>query len=192
MSEIHQAPIKVAGQLAEIDRDLASLELETTEIASRDGFAITAPISGRVTAINANRGQSVSSQALAVIVPENAPLMAHLFAPSKALGFVQSGQSVLLRYEPYPYQTYGMHEGTVMEVSNSPLQPEDLAIFPNTLKQEGMYRVTVKIKNQFIITHGKKTNLFPGIALEADIQQDKRRLIEWILAPIIGGTMRHL
>lgn len=79
-----------------------------------------------------------------------------------------------------------------MEVSNSPLQPEDFAILPTTLKQEGMYRVTVKIKNQFIITHGNKTNLFPGITLEADIQQDKRRLIEWIMAPIIGSTRRHL
>lgn len=192
LSEIHQAPIKVAGQLAEIDRDLASLELETTEIASRDGFAITAPISGRVTAINANRGQSVSSQALAVIVPENAPLMAHLFAPSKALGFVQSGQSVRLRYEPYPYQTYGMHEGIVLEVSNSPLRPEDFAILSTTIKQEGMYRVTVKIKSQIITKNGKQTTLFPGIALEADIQQDKRRLIDWILAPIRGNANRHL
>lgn len=145
-----------------------------------------------MTAINANRGQSVSSQALAVIVPENAPLMAHLFAPSKALGFVQSGQSVRLRYEPYPYQTYGMHEGIVLEVSNSPLRPEDFAILSTTIKQEGMYRVTVKIKSQIITKNGKQTTLFPGIALEADIQQDKRRLIDWILAPIRGNANRHL
>src|SRR2546427_544945 len=107
--------------------------------------------------------------------------MAHLFAPSKALGFVQSGQSVRLRYEPYPYQTYGMHEGIVLEVSNSPLRPEDFAILSTTIKQEGMYRVTVKIKSQIITKNGKQTTLFPGIALEADIQQDKRRLIDWIL-----------
>src|SRR3989442_7489211 len=34
-------------------------------------------------------------------------------------------------------------------------------------------------------------SLFPGIALEADIQQDKRRLIDWILAPIRGNANRH-
>ncbi|MDT4826152.1 Colicin V secretion protein CvaA [compost metagenome] len=191
-SELEQAPIKAEAQVAEIDRDLASLSLETTEVQSRDTFAITAPMSGRITAINAGPGQAVSTQSLAVILPEDVPLVAHLFAPSRAFGFVQIGQTVQMRYQPYPYQIFGLQRGTVIEVASSPLQPEEYTMIPTLADKEAMYRVTIKLDSQNIKAYGRQMALLPGILLEADIEQERRRLIDWILAPIAGGASRYL
>ena len=79
-SEFEQLPFRAASQLAEIDRDIAALSQETTDAKLRDAFAITAPVDGTVTAINAEPGQTVASQALAIIVPSHVPMVAHLYA----------------------------------------------------------------------------------------------------------------
>ncbi|WP_189635879.1 HlyD family efflux transporter periplasmic adaptor subunit [Pseudomonas chlororaphis] len=184
--ELEQTPIKVAAQIAEIDRDLASLSLETTEVQSRDAFAITAPLAGRVTAINAEPGQPVTTQTLAVILPENIPLVAHLFAPSKSFGFVQIGQSVRLRYQPYPYQKFGLQHGTVIEVANSPLRADEIALFPISPEKEAMYRVIVRLDSQSIQASDRRIDLLPGTLLDVDIEQEERRLIDWVLAPVTG------
>jgi membrane fusion protein len=40
-------------------------------------------------------------------VPSGARLLAHLYAPSSAVGFLRADQPVLLRYDAFPYQKYG-------------------------------------------------------------------------------------
>ncbi|EHP39362.1 secretion protein HlyD family protein [Cupriavidus basilensis OR16] len=190
-SELAQVSLKTAAQIAEINRDLAILSQETTDVQSRDVFAITAPMTGMVTAINAEPGETVSTKALAVIIPESVPLVAHLFATSKAFGFVQVGQSVRLRYQPYPYQIFGLKSGTVVEVSNSPLQPEEVAMIPAPPNKEAMYRVVVRLDSQTIQARGRQIALLPGTLLEADIEQEEHRLLDWVLSPIMAAS-RHL
>lgn len=195
-SEFDQLPTRTATQIAEIDRDLAALSAEVTETSARDGYAITAPLDGTVTAIIAEQGQVVSSQALAVIVPEGRPLVAHLYAPSKSVGFVRPGQAVRLRYQPFPFQRYGMQRGVVTEVSASPLSPDDVAMLPNlpflpnTTVREPLYRVVVALDSPTIQADGQTRALLPGTALEADIEQSEQRLIDWVFAPLKSAAAR--
>lgn len=191
-SELDQVSLKTAAQIAEISRDLAMLSQETTDVQSRDVFAITAPMTGRATAINAEPGETVSTQTLAVIIPEGVPLVAHLFATSKAFGFVQVGQSVRLRYQPYPYQRFGLQRGTVVEVASSPLQSEEVAAMSGLPDKEAMYRIIIRLDSQSIQAHGRQIDLLPGTLLDADIEQEKRRLIDWVLAPVASVSSRYL
>lgn len=189
-SEFEQLPLRTTLQLAEIDRDIAALSQEVTDTKSRDAFAITAPVDGTVTAINAEPGQLVASQALAVIVPSHVPMVAHLYAPSKVVGFVQVGQSVRLRYQPYPFQRFGMQHGTVVEVSASPLPPEDIALLPSQPTKESLYRVVVRLDKSTIRAKGQELALLPGTALEADIEQAEQRLIDWVISPLRSAATR--
>lgn len=184
-SDLRQAPFKMATQLAEIDRDLSVLAQETTEVQSRDNFAITSPVDGVVTAINAEPGQTVSTQALAVILPKGSPLVANLYVTSKAYGFVKVGQTVRLRFQPYPYQIFGSHRGVIIEISHSPMRQEDIIFLPPTESKEPLYRVVVKLESESMKTYGQSIPLQPGTALEADIEQQERRLIEWVLEPVL-------
>ncbi|MCY1306026.1 type I secretion membrane fusion protein, HlyD family [compost metagenome] len=96
-----------------------------------------------------------------------------------------------MRYQPYPYQIFGLQRGTVIEVASSPLQPEEYTMIPTLADKEAMYRVTIKLDSQNIKAYGRQMALLPGILLEADIEQERRRLIDWILAPIAGGASRY-
>lgn len=187
-SELRQTDTRTENQIAELERDLAMLGQEAAEARTRDRLAVTAAMDGVITAVTAQVGQAVGSQALATLLPADAELIAQLFAPSRAVGFVEAGQRVRIRYQAFPYQKFGQYAGVVTEVARSPLQPGELsAASPVALtNQEGLYRVTVKLDAQDVIAYGKALPLMPGMALEADIEQEHRRLIEWVLEPLIG------
>ncbi|SDZ65646.1 membrane fusion protein [Variovorax sp. YR266] len=187
-SELNQTAARAEAQIAELERDLAALGQEVAEARTRDQLAVTAPMDGVITAITAQVGQPAGSQALATLLPADAELVAQLFAPSRAVGFVEAGQRVRIRYQAFPYQKFGQYAGVVTEVSRSPLQPGELSAASPlaSASQEGLYRVTVKLESQSVLAYGKALPLMPGMALEADIEQERRRLIEWVLEPLIG------
>jgi membrane fusion protein len=49
-----------------------------------------------------------------------------------------------------------------------------------------VYRVTVQLGSHSVVAYGRSVPLKPGTALEAEMQQERRRLIEWVLEPLIG------
>lgn len=187
-NELSQSGAHTEIQIAELERDLATLDQEAAEAHTRDRLAVTAPIDGVITAITAQLGQPSGNQALATLLPDGFELEVHLFAPSRAIGFVEPNQRVRIRYQAYPYQKFGHYGGVVTEVSRSPLQPSELsATAPLALvSQEGLYRVVVKPDSQTVNVYGKSLALTPGMALDADIEQERRQLIEWIFEPLSG------
>lgn len=187
-------------QLVQIDRNLASLRQEGTENSARRELVVTAPQAGTVTALTANRGQLVQSgQTLVALIPRSSsgrasPLEAHLFAPSRTAGFVQPGQTVWLRYTAYPYQKFGMAKGSIESVSRTPLGAQDLpigqsqALMSAAQTTEPMYRVTVALMSQTIQTYGQTQTLKPGMTVEADVIQERRRIWEWMLEPVLASS----
>ena len=184
--ELNQLPIRTKQALADIDRDLGILMQDAAELQTRDRYAITAPMDGVVTSITAQLGQATNGQSLANLLPMDAQLEANLYLTSRAVGFIRIGQKVRLRYQAYPYQQFGQYDGVVKEVTRSPIQVSELPMILPFVSQEGVYRVTVKLAVQYILAYGEWVALRPGMTLEADIEQDRRRLIEWILEPIYG------
>jgi len=55
---------------------------------------------------------------------------------------------------------------------------------------EALYRVTVALERQHVIAYGKAAPLQPGMQLDADVLLERRRLVEWMLAPIFTLTGR--
>lgn len=186
-SQLHELPLRTQAQLGEIDRDLASLAQESAENEAQTRIVIRAPQDGVVTAVLAERGQAATpATALASLVPADAQLQAHLFAPSSAVGFVRSEQAVLLRYQAYPYQKFGHQGGHVMQVSRTPLQAAELAALAVPAGSEPLYRITVALDRQAVQAYGQAQALAPGMQLDADVLLDRRRLIEWIFEPVLS------
>lgn len=122
----------------------------------------------------------------------DAPLQAHLYAPSRTAGFVQPGQTVWLRYAAYPYQKFGLAQGEVFDVSRTPIASQDLpfgqqqALSQAAQSTEPLYRITVNLVSQIIHAYGRSQLLKPGMALEADVAQDRRAVWEWVLEPLLA------
>jgi membrane fusion protein len=186
-AQLRELPLRSQAQLGEIDRDIAELVQKSAESEALTRIVIRAPQDGVVTSVLAERGQTATpATALASLVPADARLQAHLFAPSSAVGFVRSEQAVLLRYQAYPYQKFGHQAGHVMQVSRTPLQAAELASLALPASNEPLYRITVALDQQAVQAYGQAQALAPGMQLDADVLLDRRRLIEWIFEPVLS------
>ena len=120
-------PLKMGRDTALLDRGMAELEQERAEAEARREIVVVAPHDGTVTAIHAVPGAKADTGTpLLSIVPLTSRLEAHLYAPSRAIGFVRTGQRVQLRYQAFPYQRFGHYEGVVAAVSRAALSPAEL------------------------------------------------------------------
>ena len=170
---------------ATAERDLASLTQEAVKIEADGELLLRAPVAGLVATRLVEAGQGVQAgQPILSLLPDGSSLRAQLLVPSAAIGFVKPGNRVLLRYQAYPYQKFGSHEGTVIRVSRSAIP----ATGSKGEAAEPVYRVLVSLDKQSIIAYGRPEALRPGMRLEADIMGERRRLYEWILEPLYSVT----
>ncbi len=194
-AQARELPLRMQAQQGELERDLAVVAQRSAESEAQSRLVVRAPEDGMVTAVVAQRGQPVSpTVALASLVPADAKLQAHLFAPSSAVGFLHSQQPVQLRYQAYPYQKFGHQAGQVLQVSKTPLQAAELAELSLPSRgsdgHEPLYRITVTLDRQAVQAYGQPQPLAPGMQLDADVLLDRRSLIEWIFEPLLSVTGR--
>jgi membrane fusion protein len=195
----------LATELAQLERAEASLNVEQFENEYRKSNIVVAPEAGTVTTVTNLPGQAVKEgQVLATLIPSRgASLEVHLYAPSRTAGFVAAGQTVFIRYQAFPYQKFGLQQGLVVDVSRTPFAPDELptnlasTILSNAQRSgaatninEALYRIRVRLAKQTIDAYGTAQNLKPGMTLEADIVQDRRRIWEWIAEPVLAVARR--
>ncbi|MBP2262198.1 membrane fusion protein [Pseudomonas sp. BP8] len=192
--ELSGLPALHENQLANIRRSLSSVKQAIIESEAMRSLFITAPQQGVTTAILVKPGQTVdSAQALMSLVSENDSLQAELYAPSKAIGFIRVGDPVLLRYQSYPYQKFGQHEGRIHSLSKATVSATELASMTGSvpglgINGEQIYRIRVDISNQSVMAYGELKPLQIGMLVEGDILQETRQLYEWMLEPLYSLT----
>ncbi len=168
--EREQLPVRQVERLAQLRLNLADRERQRAEaeaLAQR-AQVFTAPITGRVTALQAAPGQTVDSgKPLLTLVPDNADRHAELFVPSRSIGFVTVGQRVRLMVDAFPYQRFGTIGGSVATVSQA-----------------------VRLDRQVIDAFGRQVALQPDMTLKADIVLEGRSLVAWLFEPLISARGR--
>ena len=180
-------------QRAELERAVLQARQEYTEIEARRRVVVAAPADGRVTLLQADVGQSVEPlRPLAHLVPESSRLVARLYVPSRSAGFVKPGTPVQVRYDAYPYQKFGQHQGRVVAVSAAGVTaaelPGQLAL--PAVPGETLFAVTVALPAQTLGAAGNPMPLQVGMRVEADLMHETRRLYEWILEPLYAARAR--
>jgi len=196
-AERAELPLKQEVQQGEIARDLAELRKQGLETEGKRRLVMRAPVDGIVASLQADPGQGVTANALlANVLPTNTKMQAQLYAPSSAVGFVHPQQTVMLRYQAYPYEKFGQQSGRVLQVARTPLSPAELSALnlPVGLTQaqagEPLYRITVALDAQTVEAYGQPQQLSAGMQLDADVLLESRRLIEWIFEPILSLARR--
>ncbi len=180
-----QLPVQQAERLAQLRLNLADRERQRAEAQAQRAQVITAPLAGRVTALQAAPGQIVApNKPLLTLLPDGASLLAELFVPSRAIGFVEPGQPVRLMVDAFPYQRFGTQRGTVETVSQAVLSPNE--VIGKVALSEPAYRVTVRLDRQDIDAFGRRVALQPDMTLKADIVLEGRSLVAWLFEPLIS------
>jgi membrane fusion protein len=135
-------------------------------------------------------GQTVAAgQRLLSVLPAGSFLQAELWLPSRAAGFLETGNRVVLRYPAFPYQKFGQKGGRILEVSRSATAAAELTILLGRTISEPLYRVLVELDEQSVNAYGRPEALKAGMTVDADILLDRRCLIEWVLEPLYGISL---
>lgn len=172
---------QAADQLA---RARSEVQQGIVQEQARREILIRAPFAGVVTNIAPARGDSLAADApIATIVPKGSGLHAQLLVPTRAIGFVQPGNEVVLRYEAFPFQRFGHYRGTVEAISRTVWSPGE-RLGPLAAK-EPVYRIDVKLDQQSVVASGQTFALRPGMLVNADLLLEKRTVFEWVFEPVL-------
>lgn len=185
--QMTQLPLDGATRQNETERQLATVRQSIAQNEVQRAVLLRAPRDGTVSAVVAKPGQNVAAaQPLLSVLPTGSRLQALLLVPSRAIGFVEPGSRVVLRYEAFPYQKFGQQYGRIADISRSALSPAEVGVLVGQQAREPLYSVQVDLDRQSVPAYGNVEPLKAGMALQADILMERRSLIEWVFEPLYG------
>lgn len=183
-------PLQIDAERARAASARAALDERLSAQSARTQAVVTAPSGVRVAAVPVRPGQTLApGETVAVLMPEDGQLVAELYLPTRAAGFIREGQDVRLMYQAYPHQRFGTGRATITRISRTVLAPNEAAI-PGLSLQEPVFRVEAVLDSPVIDAYGETIPLQPGLLLNADIVIDRRSLIEWLFDPLFAAGRR--
>ena len=170
------------GRMAELtanETKATSLAQEAVKAGQKTGQQrLTAPIDGVVQQLIVHTvgGVVTPAQQLMLVVPKEHQLEVEAMVENKDIGFVKEGQPVEVKIETFPFTIYGSIPGKVLTVSDDAIEQEKVGL---------VYAARVSMSRSTIDLGDKVVTLSPGMAVTVDIQTGQRRLIEFILSPLL-------
>lgn len=154
------------------------------ENIDKDNFLqILAPVSGIVTDVTSTQpGDKVqANMPLGGIAPANAKSVVKIEIAESDRAFLREGQPVKLKFAAFPYQRYGVIDGTLEYISPA-TKPAPQTRLP-------VYEGRVALERDHYVVADKKYPLRYGMTATAEVVVRERRLIDLALDPFrqIGG-----
>ncbi len=125
---------------------------------------------------------------LLTLVPQDEILRAEVWVTNEDIGFVRQGQSVKLKFAAFPFQKYGMVEGSVEHVSadasdnntgNGNSQTD-----PAKKNQPLVYKALIALKHMRLEMDQQRFMLSAGMQTNAEIKLGDRTVMEYLLSPV--------
>lgn len=176
-------PIETERSIAILRSRQSELRQQITELESQQRIVLKSPIDGKLASLEVHQGSAIASnQLLATVIPENLALVAEVYVPSHAIGFIKRGQPVRLVYDAFPQQQFGAFAGVVEHISEFILLPAEVpqTFFP----REATFKIRIAIERDLVELQSGSAPLRPGMLLAAEIILESRSLFDWLLEPI--------
>ena len=141
---------------------------------------LTAPVDGTVQqlAVHTVGGVVPAAQPIMLVVPREDTVEVEAFLENKDIGFVQVGQNASVKIDAFEYTKYGTIPGRVSHVSHDAIEDE---------KRGLIYAVRVLLDRASLMVDANERRLGPGMSVNVEIKTGDRRVIEYVLSPL----MRH-
>lgn len=174
-------PRRDEQQRHRIDRELADIAQDDARNEGRRLIAVRAPRDGRAVAVAGVAGQSIAAgQRLLSLAPMQAPMEVELWVSDRAVGLIEPGTPVAMRYAGFPYQHYGVQRGKVVAIAHGALSAEEIRARTGLPATAPAWRVLVAPERQRIGARG----LSAQMRVDAELQLERRRLYEYLFAPL--------
>ena len=139
-----------------------------------------APVSGVIENVMVTTigGVVTPAQELMQLVPEERTLVVEAGLANKDIGFVTKGQSAEIKLEAFPFMKYGGIHGEITNVSADAIEHEQLGL---------VFPIKSSLLTEQIMVNGNLVKLQPGMQATVEVKTGQRRIIEFLLAPILRG-----
>ncbi|EWY41178.1 hemolysin secretion protein D [Skermanella stibiiresistens SB22] len=186
--------------VADAERKLAGLRQELIKAEDRrQRQQLTAPIDGIVQQLDVHTvgGVVTPAQKLMVIVPRDGKLRIEALVANRDIGFVREGQDAEIKVETFTFTKYGLLQGKVLHLSRDALAPTPSANAADGQNRprapDGpVYTAYVSLERTVMMVDGQEIPLGPGMAVSVEIKTDQRRVIEYLLAPLLRYRQESL
>ena len=197
LNDLSDAEKKVAG----FSQDLIKAEQKSDEQVLR------APIDGTVQqlAMHTVGGVVTPAQQLMVIVPVESHLEVEAMISNRDIGFVSVGDPAEVKIDTFNFTRYGLLHGKVTSVSQDAIvrdkpnqKPVDKKLggaLSDSSEPEGQelsYSTRVALDQTQMQIEDRIVNLAPGMAVTVEIKTGKRRLIEYLMSPLLRYRQESL
>jgi hemolysin D len=183
LSEFQQSK---QSELSTLETKAASLAQDVTKAGQKtDLQRLAAPIDGVVQqlAVHTVGGVVTPAQPLLIVVSQKHPVEVEAQVENKDVGFVHEGQPVEIKVETFPFTLYGTIPGRVLTVSDDAAPIEKVGL---------VYPTRVSMDRGTMQVEGKQVHLTPGMAVTVEIKTGQRRVIEYLLSPLLKSVKESL
>lgn len=194
---IAQGEKRIAAVRSQYRSQLEDLRVETLAILNRSAqefeksnvkagmLEIRSPAEGIVKdlAVTARGAVVAAGAPLLNVVPVGESLQAEVLLKNEDVGFVGTGQAARIKVAAYPFQKYGMLEGSVGLISADAADPRQV---PPGQAPQLTYRALLKLEAAALLSAatGESLPLTPGMLVTAEIHQGRRSVLEYLLSPV--------
>jgi len=196
-------------ELADAETQASALDQELKKAEERERLKrITAPVAGTVQqlALHTVGGMIQPGQELMAIVPDVGPggntgIEIEVMVQNQDIGFVHDGEDAVIKLDAFPFTRYGAVPGKIKTVSEDAITnggSSQYAMSPEAQRAQGdargqssnqlYYVARVTLDQTTMNVDGKTVNLTPGMAATVEIKTGKRKLIEFLLSPLMRMT----
>ena len=195
------------GELAEAERKASGFAADLSKAEQRTKLQqLTAPVSGIVQqlAVHTVGGVVTPAQSLAVIVPSDSQLEIEAMVSNRDVGFVHAGDEVEIKVDTFDFTRYGLLHGQVLSISSDAIvrdnsaeqskekQPGSATNSSEPKGQELTYAARISVDRSQMQVEDKKVNLSPGMAVTAEIKTGSRRIIGYLMSPLVKYKQESL
>ncbi|PCD01722.1 secretion protein HylD [Sphingomonas spermidinifaciens] len=171
------------ASLAEARTQLSVRQAEHRRAVEMEAHTrLRAPENGTVQqlAVHTVGGVVEPAKPLMVVVPEDA-LLIEAQLPNRDIAAVRAGSIADVKFDAYPFTRYGSARGRVVSVSKTSVADD---------KGRSFYIVRIALDSRHLTHDGQQVLLTSGLATTSDIRVGKRRLIDYLLEPVLdlSGT----
>jgi hemolysin D len=191
-----------ASELVEAERKARGLGDDLIRAQHRTQLQmLTAPVDGTVQqlAVHTVGGVVTPAQALLVIVPADSHLEIEAMIMNRDIGFVHAGQDAQIKVDTFNFSRYGLLHGKVLSVSTDAITrntPQDKATSDvsqgaenatsEPKGQELVYAARISLDSTQMDVDGRLVKLLPGMAVTVEIGTGSRRIISYLLSPLMS------
>jgi adhesin transport system membrane fusion protein len=169
---------RASDELAELERNVATLSEQVTRADDQEGRAIIrAPIDGFVKNLKyvATGNVVKAGEPIMEIVPTKDQLVLEAKLMPADRGYVKLGQEAVVKISAYDFYRYGSLEGKVQAIA---------ADTDEGRNQEQFFRVIVETKQSYFGDMSQGMSITPGMNGEVDIKVETQSLLWALLRPI--------